>query len=184
MTASTALAGTVRWVVVPYTPRPPFRLYAGEGHPPIVVATPGRIIVAAKVGGDPDFTYLVPAKARPVLLLNEPPAEQHREVLGLRLLRLSKLPPERRKAIRDQEEELLFHLSPDRFELPEESAVMIGAIARLHVDAVADDPPAGKLEPGELAVISDRLIRFCRLDTRLLVERRLHELAARRRDTT
>ena len=32
--ASGRLAGTVRWAVVPYTPRPPFRLYAGEGHAP------------------------------------------------------------------------------------------------------------------------------------------------------
>ena len=89
---SSRLAGTVRWAVVPYAPNPPFRLYAGEGHPPIVVEDVEAILAGTKKpGGDVELTYLVPGKARPVLILNEPQSVHHQDVTALRLLRLSKL---------------------------------------------------------------------------------------------
>jgi hypothetical protein len=31
------LAGAVVWAVLPFVPEAPFRLYAGEGHPPVEV---------------------------------------------------------------------------------------------------------------------------------------------------
>ena len=90
------LAGTVRWAVVPYAPRPPFRLYAGEEHAPITSPQADVIIAGALKGGDAELTYLVPGKARPVLILTECPSEHHREVTALRLLRLSRLTEEQR----------------------------------------------------------------------------------------
>jgi hypothetical protein len=173
-----SLAGSVRWGVVPYTPRPPFRIYAGFDHPLFEIATVDEVVAAAKrPGGEAAFTFLVPAKARPVLILNDPPHEYHREVVALRLLRFSKLKPSEQEVVRAGTDELLLHLPPDRFDLPEENAAMLSAIVRLQVDAVESGPPAGTLSQYELRVLADRLIRYLRFDTQLLVERRLRELA-------
>jgi len=178
--ASGRLAGSVRWAVVPYAPRPPFRLYAGEGHPPIVVERAETIIASARqAGGEAELTYLVPAKTRPVLILSETPSE-YGEVAALRLLRLSKLSDDKQERVRRQEDELLFHLPLDRFDLPEESAVMVSALVRVHVDVVDPGPPLGLIDDTESRILGDRIIRFYQLDARLVVERRLRELARRR----
>jgi len=174
------LAGSVRWAIVPYAPRPPFRLYAGEQQPPIVVPEAETLIAGAR-RGEAEFTYLVPGKARPVLLLSEPPSSHHQEVTGLRLLRLSKLGPGEQEQVRQQHDPLLFHLDPVRFDLPEENAAMVSALVRVHVDAIGPDS-CGTLDPNEFRVLGERLIEFYGFDTRLLVERKIRELAARRRE--
>jgi hypothetical protein len=182
-----SLAGSVRWAVVPYTPRPPFRIYAGEEHPPFEIATADELVGAAqRPGGEAAFTFLVPAKARPVLILSDPPHEHHREVVALRLLRLSKLEPGEQDVVRAGGDELLLNLPAERFDLPEENAAIVSAIVRLHVDAIASSPPAGTLSAQEVRVLADRLIGYLRLDTQLLVERRLRQLTEaleRRRPT-
>ena len=175
------MAGTVRWAVVPYSPRPPFRLYAGEGHEPLTIPDTSAIIASARRGGDAEFTYLVPGKARPVLILNDPPAEHHREITALRLLRLSKIDARQRERVRDRREPLLFHLDPERFDLPEENAAMISALVRVHVDAVGSGESLGELNPQELRALGERIIDFYRFDTRNLVERQIRELASRQR---
>jgi hypothetical protein len=174
------LAGTVRWAVVPYTPKPPFRLYAGQGHEPVTIADARTIIAGARRGGDAEFTYLVPGKARPVLILNDPPAEQHQEITALRLLRLSKIDARKQERIRGQHEPLLFHLAPERFDLPEENAAVVSALVRVDLDAV-DPDSLGELNPNELRALGERIIEFYRFDTRNLVERQIRELVARRR---
>ncbi len=175
------MAGTVRWAVVPYSPRPPFRLYAGEGHEPLTIPDTSAIIASARRGGDAEFTYLVPGKARPVLILNDPPAEHHQEITALRLLRLSKIDARQRERVRDRREPLLFHLDPERFDLPEENAAMISALVRVHVDAVGSGESLGELNPQELRSLGERIIDFYRFDTRNLVERQIRELASRQR---
>jgi hypothetical protein len=176
------LAGTVRWAVVPYAPKPPFRLYAGADHPPIVVPDVEQLVESGKRHGDAEFTYLVTGKARPILVLSEPTSSLHDEVTGLRLLRLSKLSDEdQRLRVRSQQEPLLFHLDPARFDLPEENAAMVSALVRVHVDALDSRASLGELNENEHRVLGERMIDFYGFDTRLLVERRIHELAARRR---
>ena len=176
--AAGRLAGTVRWAVVPFAPRPPFRLYAGEGHAPITSPNVDPIIAAARAGGDAELTYLVSGKARPVLILNDPPSEHHREVTALRLLRLSRLSDQEQSHVREGKDELLFHLDPKRFDLPEQNAAMVSAIVRVHVDAIGSGPPAGVLGDIEMRIVGERVIRFYGFDTRLLIERRIRELAA------
>lgn len=173
--------GSVRWAIAPFAPRPPFRLYAGERHAPIVVEDAESVITAARRGGDPELTYLISAKARPVLVLGAPPAREQREVAALRLLRLSKLSPGERRRVRAQDDELLFPLRPDGFDLPEECAVMVGALVRIHVDALESGPPVGLLADDEMRVLGARIFQFYGFDTRLLVEQSIHELAARSR---
>lgn len=175
------LAGSVRWAVVPFAPAPPFRLYGGAESDPVVVPGADILIDAARRGGDPEFSYIVPGKARPVLLLNDPPAAHHREVTGLRLMRLSRLSPPEQQRVRAHQEELLFHLAPDRFDLPEENAALVTALVRLHGDAIGSGPPAGQLDDDEMRVLGERVIRFYRFDVRLLLDRYVHEVAARRR---
>lgn len=170
--------GSVRWAVVPYTPRPPFRLYAGEQQSPVVVPDAETVLASAR-RGEAEFTYLVPGKARPVLLLNEPPSAHHQEVTGLRLLRLSKLAPAEQEHVRQQRDPLLFHLDPARFELPEENAAMVSALVRIHVEAIGSTS-CGELNPNEFRVLGERLIEFYGFDTRLLLERKIRELATRR----
>lgn len=180
-TAPGRLAGSVRWAVVPYAPRPPFRLYAGEKHPPLVVEQAETIIASARqAGGEAELTYLVPAKTRPVLILSDTPSSDDGEVAALRLLRLSRLSGDEQERVRRQEDELLFHLALDRFDLPEESAVMVSALVRVHLEAVDAGPPLGLLDDAESRILGDRIIRFYQLDARLVVERRLRELARRR----
>lgn len=174
-------AGSVRWAVVPFAPKPPFRLYAGEGHPPIVVDDARSVITAARSGGDPELTYLVSAKARPVLVLGGPAEHAHREVSALRLLRLSKLSEDDQAHIRAQDDELLFYLAPERFDLVEECAVMVSALVRVHVEAIDAGAALGKLRDDEMRVLGERIVRFYGFDTRLLVERAIHELATRSR---
>lgn len=176
-----SLAGSVRWAVVPYAPSAPFRLYAGEQHPPITIGAADDLVRAARRRGDADLTFLVPGKARPVLILSDPPTGQHREVVGLRLLRFSKLEPEEQESVRRREHELLFHLSPDRFDLPEENAAMVSALVRLHANAIESGPPVGVLRDEEMRELGERVIRFFRFDTDRLVQRRLEELAARQK---
>jgi hypothetical protein len=174
------LAGSVRWAVVPLAPAPPFRLYAGTGSEPIVVPKAETVIEAARKRVDVELSYIVPAKARPVLLLNDPPASHHREVTALRLVRLSKLSPDEQQRVRAQQEELLFPLVPERFDLPEENAAMVAALVRLHVDAIGGPGSLGRLDDNEMRVLGERIIRFYGFDVRLMLERHIRELATRR----
>lgn len=175
------LRGTVRWAVVPFAPAPPFRLYAGPTSSPVVVADADTIVEAARRGGDAELSYIVPGKARPVLLLSDPPGDHHREVAALRLLSLAKLTPAEQQRVRDGDEELLLHLSPDRFDLPEECAAMVTALVRLSVAAIATGPPLGTLDGAEMRSLGERIVRFYGFDVRGLVEDHIRELAGRRR---
>lgn len=175
-----SLAGSVRWAVIPFAPAPPFRLYAGTGSEPIVVPDAGTLIRAAQDGGDAELSYIISGKVRPVLLLDDPPTAHHREVTALRLLRLGKLPPDEQRRVRAHEDELLFHLAPDRFDLPEENAALVSAIVRVHVDAIGDGPALGRLDDDEARLLGERITRFYGFDLRRLLERRIRDLAARR----
>ncbi len=172
----TSLAGSVRWAVVPYAPAPPFRIYAGLHNEPRNVSLSSLLTR----GVDAEFTYLTPGKARPVLILNNPPPRLHNEVTALRLVRFSKLDPAEQTIVRDQRDPLLFHLQRERFDLPEENAAIVSALVRINVDAIAEQS-CGSLHDEEMRALGERIIEFYRFDTRLLVERQIRQLAARRR---
>lgn len=171
------LAGAAVWAVVPFTPRAPFRLYAGSDREPFEIPTPERLIQAGKRGGDQQFTYLVPGKVRPVLILSDAHDDDLQEVLALRLARFSKLDEDQQRHIRDQQHQTLFHLEPDRFPgLPEENAAMIAGLVRLHRSAV-DNDPCGRLDDYELTTVHERFIRFHGFNLRKLIEERINALA-------
>lgn len=178
---SRGLAGSVRWAVVPYVPAAPFRLYAGAGADPVELPDARSLFTAARRGGDPELSYIVAGKVRPVLLLGDPPDVHHEEVVGLRLLRLSRLPPEEQELVRRGDEELLVYLPPERFALAEESAAMVTALVRMHVSAIDDGVALGTLDRQEAARVGEAVIRYYGFDATRLVERRIRELAERRR---
>jgi hypothetical protein len=178
------LAGSVRWAIVPYAPRPPFRIYAGRDREPYLVQDAATLIAGIRRrGGDAELTYLGPAKARPVLILNEPAHAAVHEVTALRLLRFSKIPDHDRERVRQQADPLLFHLDPARFDLPEENAAIVSALVTLHVDAISGDPPAGLLDPNGTRMLGERIISFYGFDVRLLVEQAIMDLVRRRRQS-
>lgn len=178
-----APAGAVVWAVVPFVPEAPFRLYAGEGHAPVEVEEVGKLIAAARRGSEGEFTFLVPGKARPVLVVSDRLDPRLGELLALRLLRLSALGPREQGVVRAQDDPGLFHLDPDRFALPEENAAIVAAIVRVHESAI-DPEPLGRLDPDELRVVHERLASYYGLDLRLLVVQELERLAEAQRRRT
>jgi hypothetical protein len=178
------LAGAVVWAVVPFVPEAPFRLYAGEDHAPVDIDAPSKLIAAAHKGSDSEFTFLVPGKARPVLVVSDRLDERLGELIALRLVRLSALTPNEREIVRANGDPGLCQLDPDRFDLPEENAAIIAALVRVHRTAL-DPQPAGRLAPDELRVVHERIATYYGLDLRELVRRELQRLAEtqrRRRD--
>ncbi len=174
------LAGAVVWAVVPFVPQAPFRLYAGSRHAPVVVSEAERLITAARRGSDSEFTFLVPAKGRPVLVISDRIDPRLHEVLALRLARMSTLTAGEQEAVRAGHESALYYLSPERFELPEENAAIIAALVRVHESAI--DPAAvGRLEHAELREIHARVATHYGLDLHELVRDELRRLAASQR---
>jgi hypothetical protein len=174
------LAGAVVRAVVPFAAEPPFRLYAGPESDPIDVVDIGPLIKAG-LGGESEFTFLVPGKARPVLVVSDSYDERVSELLALRLLRFSKLPDDAQKLVRDQAEPNLFHLSPDNFSLPEENAAIIASLVRVP-HAALDPNPLGRLDENELRVVHERLAKRYQLDLHAPVMAELRRLGRQQRD--
>jgi hypothetical protein len=175
-----SLAGAVVWGVVPFAPRAPFRLYV-EDKAPIEVADAAKLVAAVEKGGDAEFTYMVPGKARPLLVLSDAQHDALGELLALRLARFSKLDPTDQERIRAHGHDLLFHLDPAAFPgLPEENAAMVAGLVRVHRSAIVPEP-LGRLSPYELATLHERVVTFYGFNVRKLIERRLRDLAALQR---
>lgn len=170
--------GRCYWAVAPFSPRPPFRLYAGEDNPPREVKSPAQLTAAAK-GGMSEFTMLTPIKARPVLVVTEV-LDPRDEVLALRLQRLEKLQPDEAEQVRSLEDEGLFHLSPDSFPgLPVENAAIVTALLRLPIEAIDTSKELGTLNENELRVVHERLVRAHGLNLEMLVIDKARELLER-----
>src|SRR5918996_1607782 len=142
----------------------------------------GKLIAAARKGSDSEFSFLVPGKARPVLVVSDRVDERLREVLALRLLRLGSLTAREREIVRSGEDPGLYHLDSERFDLPEENAAIVAALVRVHRSAI-DPQPVGRLGDDELRVVHERVATYYGLDLRQLVRHELQRLgeAQRRR---
>lgn len=172
--------GRCYWAVAPYSPRPPFRLYAGEGNVPREVASPAQLTAAARKGMS-EFTMLTPVKARPVLVITDV-LQPHDEVLALRLQRLEKLTSKEAERVRQHEDETLYHLSPEQFQgLPVENAAILTALLRLPIDAVDTAAELGALNENELRVVHERVVRTHGLNLEMLVIDKARELLERLR---
>ncbi len=175
------LAGAVVWAVVPFAPAAPFRLYAGTDHEPVALEDAGRLVTAAQAGRDAQFTFLVPGRVRPVLIVSDSHDADLGEYLALRLVRFSKLEPSDQERIRRGDSATHVHLPPEQFTgLPEENAAMIAGLVRVHRSAVAT-PALGRLDPDRLALVHERLVRHHGFDLSALVRDELRRLIVERR---
>lgn len=149
--------GRCYWAVVPFSPKPPFRIYAGTDRAPIE-ATTGSIVNAARKG-DPQFDAIVPVKARPVIVLTEvlPPFD---DALVLRLRTFDKLTAAEQARVRAHDDDGLFHLDPARFAgLPQENAAIVSALVRVPAAAIDTSRELGSVNDNELRVLHERVAR-------------------------
>jgi hypothetical protein len=168
--------GRCYWAVAPFSPRPPFRLYAGIDSAPREVGGPEPIVDAARRGMS-EFVALTPVKARPVLVIS-PPLAPYDEVLALRLRRLEKIADEAaRERVRRGEDEGLAWLRPERFDgLPAENAAIVTSLLRLPLSAIDRRRELGALNDAELRIVHERVARSSRLRIDELVLARAKEL--------
>jgi hypothetical protein len=180
-----ALAGSVVWGIVPFAPEPPFRIYAGEGRAPFAVESPQKLIDAARKGSDSEFPFIVPGKARPVLILSDRRDERLNELIALRLLRLSKLDEGEQALVRDHRDPALFHLEPASFpDLKEENAAMVTGLVRVHENAIDVRERLGRLDTDELRVVHERVARQYGLDLHRLVMGEIQRIGEAQRRRT
>lgn len=171
-------AGRCYWAVAPFSPRPPFRLYAGEASPPREVRSAAQITAAAQKGMS-EFVLLTPVKARPVLVVTDALAP-YEEVLALRLQRLEKMGPTESGRVREHGDPSLFYLAPSSFPgLPVENAAIVSALLRLPVTALDTSRELGALNHDELRAVHERLARAHGLNLERLVLQRARELIDR-----
>ena len=179
--SSSELRGAVVWAVVPYVPEAPFRIYRVDDEP-LVLPDAAPLFAAAERTAS-EFSFIVRAKARPVLVLARMPDPRIEEYLGLRLVRLSELGAETRARVLDRGDELLFHVRGERTpRLRDELAVMIAAPVRFHASALDSENVLGHLEPNELRIVHERFAKLLSLDLFNLVRDEIVRLRERQRE--
>lgn len=141
----------------------------------------GQIVDGLRKGGDAEFSFVVRAKARPVLLLSDRSDPRTGDLFGLRLLRLGELSAGARQDVRAGREPQLFQLPPQRFPgLSEESAAMVTAPIRVHETALDTRETLGRLDREELRALTERFVDYWQFDLRRILVARLRELQRRR----
>jgi hypothetical protein len=169
--------GRCYWAVVPFSPTPPFRIYAGTDREPLEVTTTAIVNAARK--GDPQFDAIVPVKARPVLVLTELLAPFD-EVLALRLRTFDKLSATEQQHVREHQDDALFHLDPAAFPgLPQENAAIVSALVRVPAGAIATSSELGALNDNELRVVHERVARAHKLRLDMLALEQAQRLIKR-----
>lgn len=171
--------GRCYWAVAPFSPTPPFQIYAGTEHEPVRAST--TAIVNAAGRGDPQFSVIVPVKARPVLVLTST-LKPFDDVLALRLRALDKLTVGDQERVRAHDDDGLFYLQPDVFAgLPKENAAIVSALLRLPVSAIDTSRELGQMDANELRVVHERVARAHDLKLDMLALEQARRLVQRLR---
>ena len=181
MSAGDSLRGAIVWAVAPYAPQAPFRLWGGSDQPVATVESASELArLVARRGLAAEQTFLMPAKLRPVVLLQERPRRALPEYAALRVVRLERLSPVQQASVRTQAEPSLFYLAANsaKYGMTKESAIDLNALVRVHESAIAGRP-VGRLDPDELRTVGERLAEHLDLDLSRLIERAIRERIAR-----
>lgn len=157
--------GAVVWAFTSLQPEAPFELVAGDG---VTRSYPTAAAVAAAIRNrelDAIPTFHVPAKLRPVVLLQDRPRGRLPEYAALKLARLNKLSPADQERVRNGEMPALFHLAenPSRYGLKQDNAVDLNSLVRVHRSAIATSP-VGYLDTTEIGILGRRLAKFLDID--------------------
>lgn len=148
-------AGRCYWAVAPFSPEPPFRIYA-DGAAPVEVESAHKMQVAASRGGS-EFTILTPVKVRPVLVVSDV-LSPFNEVLALRLKRLSTLSEDQAQSVRERQDEGLYYLDPDAMSgLEMENAAIVTSLLKLPVGALDTTVELGSINNAELRALHQRI---------------------------
>ena len=119
-------------------------------------------------GPRPQFAVNVPAKVRPVLVVQSLGSGVAGTVAVLRTKRLSTLPERLRESLRRNDDPRLVYL-PEEW-AGAERVVLVDAVHRLHNSAI-DGKALGRTTDDVMRLVAERLVRALELDISSLVER-------------
>ena len=159
------MRGAIVWALTGFQPEAPFRALGRAGDL-LTFATATELAEALRDGRlQTASDFLVGAKLRPVVLLQERPRGVLPEFAGLKLSRFTKLAPRDQQRIRDREERTLFYLPHDerKYGLKQENAVDLNSLVRLHRSTLVTRP-IGHLDEQEIDVLGRRLAECLDID--------------------
>jgi hypothetical protein len=159
------MRGAIVWAFTGFQPEASFEVI-GSGDEALSYATAIELAQAVQNGELPPAPrFLVQAKLRLVVPLQERPMGRLPEFAALKLARFTKLNPSEQQRIRDGEERALFYLSHNesRYGLKQENAVDLNSLVRLHGSAIVTRP-VGYLDEHEIDVLGRRLADLLDID--------------------
>ena len=168
MTAANAprgMRGAIVWAFTAFQPEAPFELADADGISRTYAdaADVARAIRDGELDNVPRFH--VPAKLRPVVLLQDRPRGALPEYAALKLARFTKLNHADQERVRNGDEAALFYLRQDKpkYGLRQENAVDLNSLVRVHRSALVTGP-VGYLDENEIDVLGRRLATFLDID--------------------
>ncbi len=159
------MRGAVVWAFTAFQAEAPFEPVGVDGATRAYAdaAAVARAVRDGELARVPIFR--VPAKLRPVVLLQDRPRGALPEYSALKLTRFTKLRAPEQQRVRDGDEPALFHLPADKskYGLAQENAVDLNSLVRVHHSAIVTRP-VGHLDTTEIDVLGRRLAAFLDID--------------------
>lgn len=162
---SRGMRGAIVWAFAGFQPGAPFDVVDSGGEVRSYPAV-GELAEAMKKGELPQAArFLVQAKLRPVVLLQDRPRGRLPEFAALKLARFTKLARANQQQIRAGGDDALFYLPLNRskYGLKQENAVDLNSLVRLHQSVIVTSP-VGYLDENEIDVLGRRLAKFLDID--------------------
>lgn len=168
------------WAVTPYIAQAPFRVLVPDGTETRFLDAPAMARAMRRGELPGQFELAIPAKLRPVLLIQDRPRGRFADFAALRLVRVEKFSATEQDAIRCGQEDTLLHLGHDetKYGLTHEYAVRLTSLHRVHRSAIAA-PPVGWVDRSDLRKIGERVATATDLDLSNLVVRRASQFLRR-----
>ncbi len=175
--------GSIVWAIAPFEVATPLAVVQHDGSERRYDS--GRELASAvrRRIEPPEFDLRVPAKIRPVVLLQDRPTARFRDYAALRLGRLEKLTADEQAAIREDRARGAIYLGHDRerYGLDKEYAIDLTSLHRVHSSAIVS-APSGRIDRSQLRRTCERLVEVSDLDLSSLILRRASELLVRLED--
>jgi hypothetical protein len=159
------MRGAIAWAFTAFQPESPFELQTASGASH-TYTTIEEVAVATRAGDLPHTPpFVVRAKIRPLVFLQDRPRGALPEYAALKLTRFTKLGTDEQKSVRDGKESALFYLpaNKSKYGLEQENAVDLNSLVRVHQSAILTRP-VGWLDENEIDVLGRRLAIFLDID--------------------
>lgn len=161
------MRGAVVWAFTAFQPEAPFELVGQDGvtrsYSYANAVGVARAVGSGELAQSPRF--MVPAKLRSLVLLQDRPRGELPEYAALKTARFTKLSAGEQERVRSGDALALFHLAKNqaKYGLREENAIDLNSLVRVHSSAIATKP-VGHLDKNEIDVLGRRLARFLDID--------------------